>query len=198
MSSPARAIATKRSIPTVYNFVRYRSKLEADYARAFDTLRLPFSYEREGHYFGDVFYFPDFYLPKSRQYVEVKGVFEPNDCRKIQALLANVPARPHTNDDCPDVRIIACVPEGHFLGWVRGAYRNRDFSVNADNETFLQKDSRRVELMRCGVCRGWWFCDPEWSWRCQCCGAYDGNGHVEKVIQSPFPDFPSLFSLKGL
>lgn len=193
MSSPARHLpAEKRSIPTIWNGVRYRSKLEADYARAFDVLRLPVSYEREGHYFGDVFYFPDFYLPKSRQYVEVKGVFEPEDCRKIQALLANVPARPHTSEDCPDIRVVACVPDGNFYGWARRE------GEPADWFDFLTKQAIRVEFMKCAVCRGWWFADPEWSWRCQCCGAYDGNGHVSTVIPSPFPDFPSLFTLKGL
>jgi hypothetical protein len=186
------AVRSPRSIPTVYRGVRYRSKLEADYARAFDTLRLEHEYEREGAYYGDVFYFPDFFLPQSQQYVEVKGVFQPDDCRKIQALLANVPPRLHTSDECPDIRVVACEPDGVFRGWVR-----RDGSP-LEWFDFLTKQSVRVELMQCARCRGWWFCDPEWSWRCQCCGAYEGNGHVSQVIQSPFPDFPSLFTLKGL
>lgn len=185
-------LTARRSIPTRYEGRLYRSKLEADWARAFDAIGLVAEYEKEGQYFGDVFYFPDFYLPKSRQYVEVKGVFEPNDCRKIQALLANVPARPHTSEDCPDIHVIACVPDGRFYAWER-----RDGPA-AEWYEFLTKRSVVVELFQCLQCKGWWFADPEWSWRCQCCGAYDGNGHVSERLASPLPDFPSLFTLRGL
>jgi hypothetical protein len=52
----------RRSIPTRYKKILFRSKLEADWARAFDALGVEWQYEVEGRYFGDVFYLPDFYL----------------------------------------------------------------------------------------------------------------------------------------
>ena len=151
-------ITGRRSIPTRYKGVRYRSKLEADWAKTFDVLGVKHQYEKEGHYFGDVFYLPDFWLPASHQYVEVKGVFEPDDCRKIQALLKHIPARQHTGEWCSDIAIIACMPDGAFFGWERG------LGVDLPFHQFLALDTRRaarsVELFRCERCRQWWFADP--------------------------------------
>lgn len=196
-SSAARSVKT--SIKTIYNGREFRSKLEADYARAFDTLEIEWEYEKAGQYFGrHVFYLPDFYLPRSRQYFEVKGVFEPDDVRKIVALLEHVPARPHTTDPrleegCPDVPLIAGMPGGDFFGWLRGKVRPHD------NVLIMSKRaSCRVELYRCAECRGWWFCVPELSWRCQCCGVYDGDAHLLERIESPFPGFPHLDVLETL
>lgn len=183
----------KRSIPTVYNGQLFRSKLEADWARAFDALKIEWRYETVGHYFGDVFYLPDFWLPRSRQYVEVKGVFEPEDCRKIQALLRHVRRRPNTNPlFCPDISIVACVPDGKFYGWAR-----TDPAID-DWFEFLTKASRVVDLMSCARCHGWWFADPDGSWQCQCCGASDGNGHLAGTVSSPLPEFPNVHALHFL
>jgi hypothetical protein len=176
-------MSEKRSIRTVYNGLEFRSKLEADWARYFDSLGIAWEYEKRGHYFGNVFYLPDFWLPRSRQFVEVKGVFEPDDCRKIQALLSHVQARPLTDDECPDIAIVACEPDGVFRGWVRSA-------TPADGWwQFLTKSARAVELLGCAVCGGWWFADTDWSWRCQCCGVAAGNAHVAAAVASPIRDW---------
>lgn len=172
------AAPDRRSIPTEYNGRLFRSKLEASWAIALDTLGVAWEYEPRGHYFGRQFYLPDFWLPRSRQYIEVKGVFEPSDCRKIMALLEHAKRRPFTNDDCPDIPIIACVPAGEFYGWERGLYPVSWFD-------FLKGRSRRVELFQCARCRGWWFADPDAAWTCQCCGFGDGNSHLTARIESP-------------
>lgn len=182
----------KRSIPTEYNGIRFRSKLEADWARCFDAIGLEWQYEPVGRFFGDTFYLVDFWLPKSRQYVEVKGVFQPEDCRKIQDLLRHTAKRPHTGHSCPDISIVACEPKGVFRGWVRTDTPLEDWW------TFLTTSVRRVELFQCAECRGWWFADPDESYRCQCCGAYDGNGHLAGMISSPLPEFPNIHALHFL
>src|SRR5690242_11919488 len=107
----------RRSIQTRYAGIVFRSKLEADWARAFDALGVEWQYEHEGRYFGDVFYLPDFWLPRSRQFVEVKAVFEPDDCRKIQRLLQHIEPRPHLNGLTLDIPIVAALPNGRFYGW---------------------------------------------------------------------------------
>jgi len=174
----------KQSIRTVYNGTEFRSKLEADWARVFDYLGVEWVYERRGEYFGDTFYLPDFWLPKSRQHVEVKAEFEPADCRKIFALLSHVKRRPHTDECRPDIALVACMPSGAFLGWER---RDRlpDAQTPAGWFEFLKIHSQNVELFQCTECRGWWFCDPMMSWACQCCGAYDGNRFVSEQLRSP-------------
>lgn len=183
---------TKYSIPTEYNGRTYRSKLEADYARTFDTLGIEYEYEKVGHYFGDVFYLPDFWLPRSRQYVEVKGVFQPDDCRKIRALLAAAKPRKHTEDWVPDIPIIACIPNGVFYGWERTAKPVEDWYE------FLTKSSRELDLFACRECRGWWFGVGSEGFKCQCCGAWDGDHHLATTIGSPFREFPNVHALHFL
>jgi hypothetical protein len=182
----------RRAIPTIYNGTHFRSKLEADWARSFDTLGIEWEYEKVGQYFGNTFYYPDFFLPKSRQYVEVKGVFQPDDCKKVQALLNHAKPRPFTGEWCPDITIVACVPGGVFYGWER---------TDVPAETwydFLTKQARRVELFACTECRGWWFAVADESFKCQCCGAYDGNHHLASAVPSPLPDFPNVNALHFL
>jgi hypothetical protein len=182
----------KSSIRTRYNGTLFRSKLEADWARAFDSLGVVWEYEREGQYFGDVFYLPDFWLPKSRQYVEVKGVFEPADCKKIRAVVETAKPRPYTGDWwCPDIPIIACVPDGKFYGWERKDEPAQDWYE------FLTTSARHISLFECTECRGWWFCDGDQSFRCQCCGAYDGDHFVSDRWDSPLPRFPDLSELRA-
>lgn len=185
----------KRSIQTEYNGITFRSKLEADWARAFDALGIAWEYEPKGRYFGpDQFYLVDFWLPRSRQWVEVKGVFEPDDCRKIAALLEYVEPRPYTDPEiCPDIALVACTPNGAFLGWQRGV---------ADRHTTLLELSRRaskeVRAFACAICGGWWFADDSCSWRCQCCGAATGNAHIVSEFASPLPGFPHLIDIRPL
>lgn len=183
----------KRSIATEYRKILFRSKLEADWPRAFDAMGVKWEYEPKGRYFGDLFYLVDFYLPASRQWVEVKGVFEPNDVRKVAAFLQHVEPRPFTHDECPDIALIACEPSGVFRGWVRGAAKAGDNLL-----TLSRNACRELRAFRCGVCLGWWFADDSLSWACQCCGADKGNSHVIAEVVSSLPDFPDLYSIRSL
>lgn len=64
-----------KPIETVYRGVRFRSRLEARWAVFFDTLGIPWEYEKEGYRVGSNrrAYLPDFWLPEQRSWVEVKG-----------------------------------------------------------------------------------------------------------------------------
>lgn len=63
-----------KAIETVYNDYHFRSRLEARWAVFFDAAGIEYKYEHEGftNNFGDC-YLPDFYLPASKTWVEVKG-----------------------------------------------------------------------------------------------------------------------------
>lgn len=63
-------------LETSYAGHRFRSRLEARWAVFFDTLGIPWLYEVEGYKVGDGAYLPDFHLPQSRTWVEVKGTEE--------------------------------------------------------------------------------------------------------------------------
>jgi hypothetical protein len=60
-------------IETSYAGCRFRSRLEARWAVFFDRLGMKWDYEKQGYEFGGVRYLPDFYLPESDAFVEVKG-----------------------------------------------------------------------------------------------------------------------------
>lgn len=61
-----------RPIETSYQGYRFRSRLEARWAAFFDALTLDWEYEPEGFNFGGERYLPDFWLPRSAAWVEVK------------------------------------------------------------------------------------------------------------------------------
>lgn len=62
-----------KSIETEYNWIRYRSRLEARWAVFMDTLGVRHNYEPEAYDLGDgIFYLPDFWLPDLLAFVEIK------------------------------------------------------------------------------------------------------------------------------
>ncbi len=59
--------------PTLYHGIQFRSKLEAKWAVFFDTLAIPFEYEKQLFKFEDgTQYLPDFWLPTQNMWFEVK------------------------------------------------------------------------------------------------------------------------------
>ncbi len=142
--------------------VVFRSKLESAWAITFDTLGMPWEYEREGRWFGETFYLPDFWLPQAGQFVEVKPAFTRPDLTKVDALCAHVEAWRHRPTDSADVCLVAARPDGWFHGWPR----MRRHAVTA---TDLGLD---LALYRCRRCRGVWFAERLVEDRCRCCG-YD-------------------------
>lgn len=66
-----------KAIETRYKGYRFRSRLEARWAVFFDTLGVPYEYEKEGYILEGKPYLPDFWLSRQQCWVEVKGQ-EPN------------------------------------------------------------------------------------------------------------------------
>lgn len=62
-----------KAIETRYNGRRFRSRVEARWAVAFDQLGLKYDYEREGYELDGNRYLPDFHLPDIDCWIEVKG-----------------------------------------------------------------------------------------------------------------------------
>lgn len=62
-----------KAIETVYNGYRFRSRLEARWAKFFDSLGVKYEYEKEGYELGKSgWYLPDFWLPKQQVFVEIR------------------------------------------------------------------------------------------------------------------------------
>lgn len=63
-----------KAIQTEYNGYKFRSRLEARWAVFFDTIGIKYQYEPEGFEMEDgTRYLPDFYLPDSDRWIEIKG-----------------------------------------------------------------------------------------------------------------------------
>jgi hypothetical protein len=68
------------AIETVYRGYRFRSRMEARWAVFFDVAGIEWQYETQGYEVDDHRYLPDFWLPESKDWVEVKG--DPEGLRK--------------------------------------------------------------------------------------------------------------------
>lgn len=61
------------AIETIYKGYRFRSRLEARWAVFFDAIGISWEYEKEGFVLDDgTKYLPDFWLPDSQEWLEVK------------------------------------------------------------------------------------------------------------------------------
>lgn len=61
-----------KPIPTFFDGVMFRSKLEARWAYFFNLCKIKWQYELEGYEFDDIKYLPDFYLPETKILIEIK------------------------------------------------------------------------------------------------------------------------------
>jgi hypothetical protein len=62
-----------KAIDTIYDGHRFRSRLEARWAVFFKKLGIKYEYEKEGFDLDGNWYLPDFWLPKQKCWIEIKG-----------------------------------------------------------------------------------------------------------------------------
>lgn len=89
-----RSCATKYQFLTVglpagkqikYKSIWMRSSWEVAYAKYLDNLRIKWSYEPKTFDLGNTTYTPDFYLPETDTYIEIKGYWRPDALNKFLA-----------------------------------------------------------------------------------------------------------------
>ena len=142
-----------KAIETTYRGFRFRSRLEARWAVFFDSIGIPFEYEPQGFEFEDgTKYLPDFYLPDCKQFFEVKGIMDDYDLHKIESLIKS------------GYSVTVGYDNGYFDAcnewWEEG------YSLASPHYSVLAK---------CNKCGKYWFMGIDGSYRCQCCGHYDGD-----------------------
>jgi hypothetical protein len=130
--------AAIQPIETIYRGYRFRSRLEARWAVFLDAARIVWEYEAQGFDLGGARYLPDFWLPKDRQFLEIKPLLAHADWLRLRqeyqpklALLANQTGREVfvlEGSPCPEdpwdvfmdersdvlPRVVACAPD---RGW---------------------------------------------------------------------------------
>lgn len=124
------------AIPTEYKGIKFRSKLEATYAKLFDYFDMNWMYEVEGYQFQDgTWYLPDFYFPDQDLFVEVKGVMCELDEHKINLLNRVKP-------------VIVGFPDGN-LKWYHYAYTTYYDNAYCECEEVRYGE---VEICTCPCC----------------------------------------------
>lgn len=152
-----------KSIKTIYRGIEFRSKMEAQWAKLLDHFGILWDYEPEGFEFSDgTMYLPDFYLPETETFLEVKGIMDQSDAHKIQ-MLVHESGRPVV------------------IGYSMGQFRASDLW---DDGYYELADMDSSALMGCRECGKYSFIGTNGSWRCRNCGAYDGDGHVGHWIDN--------------
>lgn len=92
-----------KAIETNYAGCRFRSRLEARWAVFFNKLGYSWNYEPQGYVVSDRYdkqkpYLPDFWLPSLQLWVEVKGLWSPDELETVCYATLDVdglPAKPH-------------------------------------------------------------------------------------------------------
>lgn len=158
-----RAIDPHEGIPTKYEGVLYRSRLEARWADMFVRLQIPVAYEP-----ADLdFYIPDFlaYFEESTVLVEVKG----------EATYASL--RPY----CQKVVESGWTEDFVILGERLFANGGVGLYAELDGPGYVYD---RAFVLACISCGRASFVPENGSWRCRRCGVNDGAGHAGWFEQS--------------
>lgn len=135
------------AIPTEYKGIKFRSKLEANYAKLFDYFDMNWMYEVEGYQFQDgTWYLSDFYFPDQDLFVEVKGIMSELDEHKIDLLNQVKP-------------VIVGFPDGS-LKWYRYKATRSTYDFKGSSTYDFEASYTPVGISRCPCCKKFQFRMP--------------------------------------
>lgn len=158
-----------KPIETVYRGYRFRSRLEARWAVFFDAMGIEWRYEEQGFELEDGSrYLPDFYLPESNTFFEVKGQWTDSSRSKVDLLLK-----------------AGCrVAVGYEVGVFQGTNSNMfpDESLGTEVETYSLAHIDDSYFAQCRECNKHWFAGGIGIYACPCCGAWDGDHHLAMML----------------
>ncbi len=183
-----------KAIPTTYNGVNFRSKLEASWAMWLDEQKIVWSYEPEGFDIGGVWYLPDFYLPEINTIIEVKGALQGlekafalfkaidklnyNEAIKEWTQLAEIEQKDSSPHDFAEGQMFS-FPKYLFL--LGGSPVPALYNIH---------NTSGYRLGHCSDCHHRWICNTEQSYTCRVCGVHHGDHDVGEGYWSQ--DYPLL------
>ena len=151
-----------KAINTIYNGYKFRSRAEARWAILFDALNIKYFYEPEGFKLSNgMCYLPDFYLPETDSFFEVKGILEELDKKKVEQISDDL--RKAITIGYPDMTFEAS-----------SNYGEGDWILTRKEESWLCK---------CNKCGKYFFIGNQGSWACTNvkCGHYDGDNTANEI-----------------
>lgn len=128
-----------KAIETEYAGCLFRSRLEARWAVFFDAMDIRWQYEPEGFVLSDgTYYLPDFLLPDSGTWIEVKGSEDNLDTRVLNLAANELPVLKPLHESGPRLMLLGPIPtpirSRTRLGFIEGDYGWLSWSKSGDVE----------------------------------------------------------------
>ena len=140
-----------------YNGIEFRSKLESKTAQALDNIGIRYEYEPDGYKLTNgMWYRPDFYLPDARQFIECKGKMESTDSAKIVGLVEDT-----------GMPVLVLSYENSMM--IMRFFNKQDGAIEIYDD---------IALGWCDTCGKPFFFSWMDTYKCPCCGRYDGKNHI--------------------
>ena len=146
-----------KPIETEYKSVKFRSKLEAMYAKWFDDHEIKWIYEPYIIEYSEGSYLPDFYLLELKLYFEVKGEGVSGEEKAIQAI-SELPNKEYTH------------------------YHPFELIVGRGFNLIGYFDDDQPVLSKCSDCNKYYFRCESGSWECSYCGR-SGDDFIDSEIE---------------
>lgn len=162
-----------KAIETRFRGILFRSRIEARWAVFFETLEIPWLYESEGFELPSGKYLPDFWLPRQKLWMEVKGG-DFNGSTKHLSELATMSGNSVW---------LAC---GSIPSFALGDYWPENENGNEWGTLFFPAETRLDESGKEEIWDG--CCDIPFHWcRCKHCGEYGVQflGRSERIECCP-------------
>ena len=165
----------KYSIPTNYKGTKFRSRLEANTAQAFDRLKIKWVFEPQSFLLeSGIHYWPDFWLPELKTWVECKGYLTKEEHETHKEFMTQ---QLKENKDILFVLIstqhIDVFEKGDGpLRWVEGI------------DDFSQPEMEPVILHKCFKCKKYYFSTDIGDFGCKACGEHNGDHNTVEYIFS--------------
>ena len=181
-----------RAIPVTFRGMEFRSTLEADWQKTFDSWRIVTSYEPEGLTLPDgEHYRPDFWLPALTTWVEVKGIGVPR--RWKPGLLAAACLHAPGCDQHQPVSVLKTgLPRncpcgfGPDFPWQLVVVCRPNVSGKAAWEAGDLALEQRIVLLECPVCGQRGFADANGLLLCRRCWQPAAGGNAWPSGMLPF------------
>lgn len=165
-----------KSIPTTYKGILFRSKLEASWARFFDSIGMNWISEIEGYEFSDgLRYLPDFWLPDCKTFFEVKGPLNEKDMLKMRKLAEGL----------VDRGVMVAIGGGSIpdsLGLVYPIPFEWSDEWGSEDGQGIICGRDHVDIAICNKCKRPYIIWKNQGWRCRNCGYWEGDETCERFI----------------